>query len=120
MAEKKSARESTTRSSVVERAVRSDQDRETDPLFVPHLDALRTRAVAEATDRDEYAAILESICGATDDSQPVEQYDGSLGVTVAFVAAHQSAACQVQWNSNLAAIYTNPGNVSGVRWGSGR
>ena len=119
MAEKKSARESTTRSSVVERAVRSDQDRETDPLFVPHLDALRTRAVAEATDRDEYAAILESICGATDDSQPVEQYDGSLGVTVAFVAAHQSAACQVQWNSNLAAIYTNPGNVSGVRWGSG-
>jgi len=68
---------------------------------------------------DAYAAVLESICGATDDSQPVEQYDGTLGVTVAFVAAHQSAACQVQWNANLASIYTNPGNVAGVRWGSG-
>ena len=55
----------------------------------------------------------------TDDSQPVEQYDGTLGVTTAFVAAHQAAACQVQWNANLASIYTNPGNVSGVRWGSG-
>ena len=68
---------------------------------------------------DEYSAVLESICGVTDDSQAVEQYDGTLGVTTAFVAAHQSAACQVQWNDNLAAIYTNPGTVSGVRWGSG-
>ena len=67
----------------------------------------------------EYSAVLESICGVADDSQAVEQYDGTLGVTTAFVAAHQSAACQVQWNANLAAIYTNPGTVSGVRWGSG-
>ena len=61
---------------------------------------------------------LESICGAIDDSQPVEQYDGSLGVTVAFVAAHQSAVGQLQWNNNLASIYDNPGNV-GVRWCTG-
>ena len=45
--------------------------------------------------------------------------NGTLGVTTAFVAAHQSAAWQVQWNANLATIYTNPGTVSGVRWGSG-
>jgi V8-like Glu-specific endopeptidase len=54
-----------------------------------------------------------------DDSQPVEQYDGTLGVTTAFVNAHQSPAGQIQWNDNLGTIYTNPGNVSGVRWCSG-
>ena len=65
-----------------------------------------------------YESIIESICGVADDSQEVEQYDGTLGVTTAFVAARQSAAAQVQWNDNLATIFTNPGNVSGVRWGS--
>jgi V8-like Glu-specific endopeptidase len=100
-------------------AVRSSQDRPGDPLFVPHIEVLEI-AAERLTDRNsEYAAILESICGVRDDSQAVEQYDGTLGVTAAFVAAHQAAACQVQWNDNLASIYTNPGNVSGVRWGSG-
>jgi V8-like Glu-specific endopeptidase len=101
-----------------ENAVRAADDRADDPLFVPHIDALEI--VEEATSgMDEYAALLETICGATDDSQAVEQYNGSLGVTVAFVAAHQAPACQVQWNNNLATVYTNPGDVSGVRWGSG-
>ena len=68
---------------------------------------------------DEYARLLESICGISDDSQPVEQYDGTLGVTRAFVDAHQAPAAQVQWNDDLATHYTNPGNVNGVRWGSG-
>jgi V8-like Glu-specific endopeptidase len=67
----------------------------------------------------DYGDILESICGVTDDSQPVEQYDGTLGVTTDFVNAHQKPAVQVQWNDNLASIYTNPGDVNGVRWGSG-
>ncbi|WP_447970581.1 trypsin-like serine peptidase [Nitrospira sp. M1] len=62
---------------------------------------------------------IESICGGIDDSQPVEQYDGTLGVTKQFVAEHQAAVGQLQWNDNLASIYTNPGNVSGVRWCSG-
>ena len=97
--------------------VQSGHDRADDPLFVPHLEALPLAESSAAA--DEYAAILESICGAADDSQPVERYDGTLGVTVAFVAAHQRAACQVQWNANLGSIYTNPGNVAGVRWGSG-
>ena len=101
-----------------ENVVRAADDRAEDPLFVPRIEALGI--LSEATSgMDEYSALLETICGATDDSQPVEQYNGSLGVTVAFVAAHQAPACQVQWNNNLAAIYTNPGDVSGVRWGSG-
>ncbi len=99
--------------------VRSAQDRTDDPLFVPHIEALELAAESLSPDKDKYSALLESICGVADDSQPVEQYDGTLGVTAAFVAAHQSAACQVQWNNNLASVYTNPGNVSGVRWGSG-
>jgi V8-like Glu-specific endopeptidase len=103
----------------IEEAVRSAQDRTDDPLFVPHLEALEIAAERLTDSSDRYAALIESICGVSDDSQPVEQYDGTLGVTAAFVAAHQAAACQVQWNNNLAAIYTNPGNVSGVRWGSG-
>lgn len=90
-----------------------------DPLFVPHIEALKTSFESSRGDKDEYSALLESICGTMDDSQPVEQYDGSLGVPISFVAAHQSAACQVQWNNNLASVYSNPGNVSGVRWGSG-
>jgi V8-like Glu-specific endopeptidase len=102
-----------------ERTLRSREDRPDDPLFVPHLEALELTGARVTDVGDEYSAILESICGVADDSQPVEQYDGTLGVTAAFVAAHQAAACQVQWNANLASIYTNPGNVSGIRWGSG-
>lgn len=104
-------------------------DRPGDPLFplMPKvLEALRARAAERAAAEgagpvalDEYSALIESICGATDDSQPVEQYDGTLGVTQAFVNDHQRSVGQIQWNDNLAAIYTNPGNVSGERWCSG-
>lgn len=100
-------------------AMRAEQERAEAALFVPHLEDLEIDTERVSKGRDKYAAIIESICGVTDDSQPVEQYDGTLGVTTAFVTAHQSAACQVQWNANLASIYTSPGNVSGVRWGSG-
>lgn len=99
-----------------------------DPLFpiMPKvIEALRQRAIEKhggeegLMDQDEYAMLIESICGMTDDSQPVEQYDGSLGVPVAFVNQHQSSVGQLQWNTNLASIYTNPGNVNGARWCSG-
>jgi V8-like Glu-specific endopeptidase len=90
-------------------------------LFPPHIDKVRelTSLELRADDEDTYAALLESICGATDDSQPVEQYDGSLGVTVAFVDNNQGAVGQLQWNNNLASIYTNPGTVNNVRWCTG-
>ena len=58
--------------------MRSALDRADDPLFVPRLEALEITE-ALATGRDEYAAIIETICGATDDSHAVEQYDGTLG-----------------------------------------
>ena len=62
---------------------------------------------------------MESICGTVDDSQPVEQYDGSLGVSTSFVAKHQRPVGQLQWNSDLADHYDNPGNVNNVRWCTG-
>ena len=40
-------------------------------------------------------------------------------MTKELVGARQRAVGQVQWNANLATIYTNPGNVNGQRWGSG-
>lgn len=63
--------------------------------------------------------ILESLCGASDESQPVESYDGSLGVTKEFVNTHQKSVGQIQWNADLADKYTNPGTVNGERWCSG-
>ena len=66
-----------------------------------------------------YESTLESQCGATDDSQPVEQYDGTLGVSQAFIAALQRPVGQLQWDSDLASRYSNPGNVTNVRWCTG-
>ncbi|MFD4852638.1 trypsin-like serine peptidase [Bacillus toyonensis] len=62
--------------------------------------------------------IVETICGA-EDFQDVERYNGTLGVTKEFVDAYQGPVGQLQWNDDLASKYTHPGNVSGVRWGSG-
>jgi len=67
----------------------------------------------------DYQTLRETICGATDDSQAVEQYDGTLGVTTNFVNAQQRPVGNIHWNDDLAAIYTNPGDVSGARWCSG-
>ena len=61
----------------------------------------------------------ESTCGEIDESQPVEMYDGTLGVTKDFVAAHQLSVAQIQWNNDLATKYQKPGNVVNVRWCSG-
>ncbi|RMG17507.1 MAG: hypothetical protein D6730_23935 [Bacteroidetes bacterium] len=73
----------------------------------------------EALPENPGEVAIESICGGLDESQPVEQYDGTLGVSQAFVSAHQAAVGQLQWNDNLASLYTNPGNVNNVRWCSG-
>lgn len=93
-----------------------------DPLFPPRLDRLPVPETADGLGLGagpEYGQMVESICGTTDDSQAVEQYSGTLGVPVGFVAAHQKPVAQVQWNSDLASRYTNPGDVNGVRWGTG-
>jgi V8-like Glu-specific endopeptidase len=95
--------------------------KELEPLFAPRFDAMPEleSMMAEPDGRDVYSMILESQCGSTDDSQQVEQYNGSLGVTVEFVRKNQAPVGQLQWNNDLALKYTNPGDVSGVRWGSG-
>ncbi|HEX6095368.1 MAG TPA: trypsin-like peptidase domain-containing protein [Thermoanaerobaculia bacterium] len=65
----------------------------------------------------------ESVCGSRDDSQDVELYDGTLGVTREFVMKHQSPVGLLQWLDNLGERFDGPGetpgNVSGVRWGTG-
>ncbi|MEM7222099.1 MAG: trypsin-like peptidase domain-containing protein [Pseudomonadota bacterium] len=88
--------------------------------FLPEL-PLRPgeHGLPEDVESDPGAIVIESICGGIDDSQPVEQYDGTLGVTQAFVSAHQRPVGQLQWNDNLADIYDNPGNVNNVRWCTG-
>ncbi|WP_299784410.1 trypsin-like peptidase domain-containing protein [uncultured Marivita sp.] len=100
------------------------QDSPNDPVFVPNFDqieSLKKKMTEESLtpDRLDYGDIRETICGTTDDSQPVEQYDGSLGVTRAFVDTHQSPVGVLRWHTNLASVYTNPGNVAGVRWCTG-
>jgi hypothetical protein len=66
---------------------------------------------------------IESICGSRDDTQDVETYDGSLGVTRAFVDTHEPRIGQLQWLEDLHDRFSEPGesagNVAGVRWGSG-
>jgi V8-like Glu-specific endopeptidase len=65
----------------------------------------------------------ETICGLRDESQHVELYDGTLGVSVNFVRTFSPQVGQLQWLDNLQSNFPGPnesaGNVSGVRWGSG-
>lgn len=91
-------------------------------LYPPAPDVLAAAtgtSEAAVAPEDLYGTFIESQCGTTDDSQPVEQYDGTLGVSRAFVDARQRAVGQLQWDDDLASIYTNPGNVSGARWCTG-
>lgn len=66
------------------------------PLFPPRPDEVKKGAelLSKPEASRAYSEFLESQCGAADDSQPVEQYDGTLGVTVAFVNGRQSPVGQ--------------------------
>jgi len=98
-----------------------NDDNQWGPLFPPRPDETKEAAelLSKPEDSKAYSELLESQCGVADDSQPVEQYNGTLGVTVAFVNSHQGPVGQIQWNNNLGSIYTSPGDVSSVRWCSG-
>jgi V8-like Glu-specific endopeptidase len=65
----------------------------------------------------------ETTCGLTDDSQDVELYDGTLGVTRKYVDKYSPPVGQLQWVEDLSTRFSGPydysGNVAGVRWGSG-
>lgn len=77
-----------------------------------HEDAPRLAAL-------RYLRLAESFCGA-DDFQNVELYDGTLGVSVDFVATHESSTGQIQWRSDLGVRYGDgAGNVIGQRWCTG-
>jgi V8-like Glu-specific endopeptidase len=69
------------------------------------------------------SSLPEAICGGADDSQEVEKYDGSLGVTREFVDTHEPRIGQLQWLEDLHDRFSGPGDsagsVAGVRWGSG-
>ena len=90
-------------------------------------EALRRReAMAhelELIDADVERLAIESICGGTDDTQEVETYDGTRGVTRQFVDSHERAIGQLQWFDDLPQRFAgpgeSPGDVTGVRWGSG-
>jgi hypothetical protein len=90
-------------------------------LYPPHptFSAGFMEALSDEQPELGYSEFLESICGGIDDSQPVEQYDGTLGVTREFVAAHVGPVAQLQWNSDLLTKFSRPGDVNGVRWGTG-
>ncbi len=68
---------------------------------------------------DALVANFRSLCGGIDDSQPVEMYDGALGVPRDFVARHQGATAQLQWLTGLSNAFPDTGNVSGKRWATG-
>ncbi len=46
----------------------------------------------------------------------IAKYDGSLGVTIAFVQHTEQAAGVLQWKSDLGLRHRDPGNVAGVRF----
>lgn len=97
-------------------------------LGTPDLRALLTarddlRVQLEALDAAIWRVAYESQCGAKDDSQDVELYDGSLGVTKAYVKLYERPIGQLQWVDDLRARFAgrgeSSGNVNGARWGSG-
>ena len=66
---------------------------------------------------------VESQCGAVDDLQDVELYDGALNVSKEYVAANEPSTVQLQWLDE-ASIRSRlkdhfPGNISGERWCTG-
>ena len=65
----------------------------------------------------------QDMCGAKDDSQEVEFYDGKLGVTKAYAKTNAPSTVQLQWNTRQAIAAQlagyELGNVAGERWCTG-
>lgn len=63
---------------------------------------------------------LQSQCGILDDLQHVEFYDGTLGVSKAYVDTHERSTVQLQWLSEAGIRAKLPqhltGDVAGERW----
>jgi V8-like Glu-specific endopeptidase len=89
------------------------------PLYPPLPGELPDEFQDHPDSNEAFDDWVESTCGPTDDKQPVEQYDGTLGVTQSFVDNHESPVGNLHWNDNLDDRFDDPGNVGGVRWCSG-
>jgi V8-like Glu-specific endopeptidase len=79
--------------------------------------------IAKCIINDKLVYKLESICQGRDDSQPVETYDGTLGVSKDFVNNFSRSVGQLQWKYSFGNQFNGPdnseGNVKGKRWCSG-
>jgi len=66
---------------------------------------------------------LRSVCLNRDDTQDVETYDGSLGVTPAFVKSCEKPVGLLHWIARLPQKFSAPGDLPGVvndlPWGTG-
>jgi Trypsin-like peptidase domain len=95
----------------------------TEAAALPVRDPERVSAVQEAMAWErQRAAFEESICGANDDTQPVELYRGDLGPTQQLVSQWQPSTGQIQWNATFSSTLQSDddaGNVQGVRWCTG-
>lgn len=99
----------------------STDDREWDfrPIYPNPAEHLPEKLQEDPTDQEAFMEWVESQCGPTNDKQPVEQYDGTLGVTKSFVDNHESPVGNLQWDDDLDQQYDDPGNFSGMRWCTG-
>jgi hypothetical protein len=77
-----------------------------------------TPPAAQATPE---VGVLETLWCGLDNSQDVELYNGDLGVSIEFLAAHHSAVGNLRWNGAtlLEQRYESPGTVASWRWCSG-
>lgn len=63
----------------------------------------------------------QTVCGATNDLQDVELYDGNLGLSLDYVAANLGSTVQLHWQTDRAIRKAGyfPGTVSGQPWCTG-
>jgi hypothetical protein len=86
--------------------------------FVLMLTSAALDGCAPASDPTNSA--LQSLCENSSRLQDVELYDGSFGVSTAFVARHRRAVGMLRWRDDLALRYRDEaGNVGGQGWCSG-
>lgn len=61
---------------------------------------------------------MESICGPTEDFQDVEQYDGTLGVSIDYCRAHERPVGQIVWKPSLDHL-DGGSSYESMRWCTG-
>lgn len=96
-------------------------------VFAPNMAMGQADLMPQADERPALpfpaGIIAESLCGVTDELQDVELYNGTLGVTKAYVDEHQATTVQLQWLDETTMAERLPGhalgNIAGARWCTG-